>query len=298
MKKNTIQQSLRKFVYASIILFGLNTMSSCTSMSVNDHIQPESLNGITLPDGIVANIVLFPNWKQAGAYLKEIKPKDKVTYYDFDKVSLRGPLSFSPDVSVDTEGYLRKTWVGTDSKVSALYNKMVHGKYRFAIGGIQTKNEWQQIMITCKNGNLTYDRQGYVDKNSELYISHRGGSRKQESKNALTSNSSRSRSSNSSKSNNRNTSSNENFQMELYRLRHKTYQASNIGGGGRIEHLKYRFIYYDNARRELEYVVDLDGNIRTLHGNVSSFDLNERYPIVPYYSIPKATREAALKSLE
>lgn len=297
MKKNTIQQSLRKFVYASIILFGLNTMSSCTSMSVNDHIQPESLNGITLPDGIVANIVLFPNWKQAGAYLKEIKPKDKVTYYDFDKVSLRGPLSFSPDVSVDTEGYLRKTWVGTDSKVSALYNKMVQGNYRFAIGGIQTKNEWQQIMITCKNGNLTYDRQGYVDKNSELYISHRGGSRKQESKNALTSNSSRSRSrsSNSSKSNNRNTSSNENFQRELYRLRHEPHQtASSIGLDNEIRRgIQYRYIYYDDGRMEQQYFVDLDGNIRSFHR-----DINGNYPILPYYSVPKKTREAALKSLE
>ena len=297
MKKNTIQQSLRKFVYASIILFGLNTMSSCTSMSVNDHIQPESLNGITLPDGIVANIVLFPNWKQAGAYLKEIKPKDKVTYYDFDKVSLRGPLSFSPDVSVDTEGYLRKTWVGTDSKVSALYNKMVQGNYRFAIGGIQTKNEWQQIMITRKNGNLTYDRQGYVDKNSELYISHRGGSRKQESKNALTSNSSRSRSrsSNSSKSNNRNTSSNENFQRELYRLRHEPHQtASSIGLDNEIRRgIQYRYIYYDDGRMEQQYFVDLDGNIRSFHR-----DINGNYPILPYYSVPKKTREAALKSLE
>ena len=168
MKRNTLQKQFRKFACAIFVLAVVYTITSCTSMSVNDNIQPVAVNSATLPDGEVADIMLFPNWKQAGAYLKEIKPKDMSPCYVQKGIGMKC-TSFSPDVSVENDGYLRKTWVGTDGAVADLYNKMSEGSYRFAIGGIQKKDEWHQIMITCKNGNLTYDRQRYAKEDSEIY---------------------------------------------------------------------------------------------------------------------------------
>lgn len=98
-----------------------------------------------------------------------------------------------------------------------------------------------------------------------------------------------------SKNSKKNTSSNENFQRELYRLRHEPHQtASSIGLDNELRRgIQYRYIYYDDGRMEQQYFVDLDGNIRSFHR-----DINGNYPILPYYSVPKKTREAALKSLE
>ena len=273
-------------------------LSSCVSMSTNDNIQPVSYKNVTLPDGNVADIKLFPNWKQAGAYLKEIKPKNKRTYYAIEEVGLKG-ASFSPDVSVNTKGYLRKTWVGTDSKVKALYNTMAAGKYRFAIGGIQKNDEWLQIMITCKNGNLTYDRTGYVDENSKLY-KEAVAKRESKSSSSRISFSSGSTSSSSNKNNNSNASSkaaqNERFQRELYRLRHETNEGLYFGNGhagGYSRTPDFRYIYYDNGEKVYGYVVLLDGNF------ISEYDTYKVNPrIIPYYSVPKQIRELALKSLD
>lgn len=98
-----------------------------------------------------------------------------------------------------------------------------------------------------------------------------------------------------SKSSKKNTSSNEKFQRELYRLRHEPHQtASSIGLDNEIRRgIQYRYIYYDDGRMEQQYFVDLDGNIRSFHR-----DINGNYPILPYYSVPKETRDAAMKSLE
>lgn len=101
--------------------------------------------------------------------------------------------------------------------------------------------------------------------------------------------------SNTSKTTKKNTNSKEKFELELYRLRHEThdYGGKSIGLGGKIQRKgppPFRYIFYDNGRRDSNYVVDLDGNLRDQRG----ID----YPIVPYYSVPKETRDAAMKSLE
>jgi len=62
---------------------------------------------------------------------------------------------------------------------------------------------------------------------------------------------------------------------------------------------KYRYIYRDNGRIINEYIVDLDGNIRT---NLAIYDrngdFNKMYPLVEYYSVPKEIRDLAQKSLD
>ena len=90
-----------------------------------------------------------------------------------------------------------------------------------------------------------------------------------------------------------------NFAQELYRLRHKTHEISFIGGDNGPETFRWRYIYRDDGRMINEYIVDLDGNIRSSIARIGvDHDFNEMYPLVQYYSVPKEIRELAMKSLE
>lgn len=239
---------------------------------------------MVMPDGVTATIAFYKKWGPANEDIKTVQPKDKK--------AMIGTTLTKAKTERDI-GYFRKTYKETDSEdIADICNAMKSCGAMYGVAWVDYGNRVTRCVFTYKGGKLTYDRMDFFDETNEAYADFvaKENEKKERTERivgdltkALLSPVSNAASSGSNKK--------ETPEQTLYELRHHTYTTFIAGKSGQVgENIRFRHIYHDDGSLVIEYVVDLDGNLRT--------DILGNYSIVQYYSVSKEIRELALKSLE
>ena len=266
---------------------------------------------VTMVDGVQVNMSFFKKWKEASKFMKENEPTAAavlVHYYNGEvKVKdsrkskddwILSPVGLDAKNENEIGNLVNKDYLESDNAEAAkILTILKETECEFGVGFVNFGDKIVRYVVALKGKKLRVNRYNYYKPSNEDYQAliekdlsaeaKRNKAIEKVMKNILP----------DPGSVNTGVSS----EQELYRLRHKTqeliYQGSYQNGGTKI--FKYRYIYRDNGRIINEYIVDLDGNIRSnLTGYDRNHDFNKMYPVVEYYSVPKEIRVLAQKSLD
>lgn len=239
---------------------------------------------MVMPDGVPATIAFYKKWGTANEDIKTVQPKDK-------KAMIGTTLAKAKTES--DIGYFRKTYKETDSEdIADICSAMKSCGAKYGVAWVDYGNRVTRCVFTYKSGKLTYDRMDFFDETNEAYADFVAKENaKQEKLNKVVGDLTKALLSPVSNAVSAGSNKNETPEQTLYKLRHHTYTSFIAGKTGQAgEIIRFRHIYRDDGRQIIDYVVDLDGNLRT--------GLSGYYSIVQYYSVSKEIRELALKSLE
>lgn len=247
-------------------------LSAAFSQSLNaDGIASD----MVMPDGHVATIALYKKWGPANTDIQAVQPKDKKAMIGTTVTKAKTESEI---------GYFRKTYKEDETEeIAALCDAMKSCGAKYGVAWLDFGSRVTRCVFTYKSGKLTYDRMDFFDETNGDYadfVAKENAKKERAEKivgdltKALLSPVSNAVSAGSNK--------NETPEQTLYRIRHHDYPAlwnSKI---------TVRYIYRDDGRQIIDYVVDLDGII---HEEITG-------AIPAKYSVSKEIRELALKSLE
>lgn len=230
---------------------------------------------MVMPDGVPATIAFYKKWGPANEDIKTVQPKDK-------KAMIGTTLTKAKTES--DIGYFRKTYKETDSEdIADICTAMKSCGAKYGVAWVDYGNRVTRCVFTYKGGKLTYDRMDFFDETNEAYADFVAKENaKQEKLNKVVGDLTKALLSPVSNAVSAGSNKNETPEQTLYRIRHHDYPAlwnSKI---------TVRYIYRDDGRQIIDYVVDLDGII---HEEITG-------AIPAKYSVSKEIRELALKSLE
>ena len=242
------------------------------------------VSDMVMPDGNTATIALYKKWGPANTDIQAVQPKDKKAMIGTTVTKAKTESEI---------GYFRKTYKENETEdIAALCEAMKSCGATYGVAWLDFGSRVTRCVFTYKSGKLTYDRMDFFDESNGDYadfVAKENAKKERAEKvvgdltKALLSPVSNAVSAGSNK--------NETPEQTLYELRHHTYTTFIAGKSGQVgENISFRHIYHDDGSLVIEYVVDLDGNLRT--------DISGNYSIVQYYSVSKEIRELALKSLE
>lgn len=233
------------------------------------------VSDMVMPDGNTATIALYKKWGPANTDIQAVQPKDKKAMIGTTVTKAKTESEI---------GYFRKTYKENETEdIAALCEAMKSCGATYGVAWLDFGSRVTRCVFTYKGGKLTYDRMDFFDESNGDYadfVAKENAKKERAEKivgdltKALLSPVSNAVSAGSNK--------NETPEQTLYRIRHHDYPAlwnSKI---------TVRYIYRDDGRQIIDYVVDLDGII---HEEITG-------AIPAKYSVSKEIRELALKSLE
>jgi len=233
------------------------------------------VSDMVMPDGNTATIALYKKWGPANTDIQAVQPKDKKAMIGTTVTKAKTESEI---------GYFRKTYKENETEdIAALCEAMKSCGATYGVAWLDFGSRVTRCVFTYKSGKLTYDRMDFFDESNGDYadfVAKENAKKERAEKivgdltKALLSPVSNAVSAGSNK--------NETPEQTLYRIRHHDYPAlwnSKI---------TVRYIYRDDGRQIIDYVVDLDGII---HEEITG-------AIPAKYSVSKEIRELALKSLE
>ena len=233
------------------------------------------VSDMVMPDGNTATIALYKKWGPSNTDIQAVQPKDKKAMIGTTVTKAKTESEI---------GYFRKTYKENETEdIAALCEAMKSCGANYGVAWLDFGSRVTRCVFTYKGGKLTYDRMDFFDESNGDYadfVAKENAKKERAEKivgdltKALLSPVSNAVSAGSNK--------NETPEQTLYRIRHHDYPAlwnSKI---------TVRYIYRDDGRQIIDYVVDLDGII---HEEITG-------AIPAKYSVSKEIRELALKSLE
>ena len=258
----------------------------CASTSKVGNVPNRVEQNMLMPDGSRADVLFSQKWF------------GDVHIYANDKNQIKGKKSVLSKAKTEADLGYGEVWHNEDENesIKKICDIMKESGFRYGIAFVNYNKRIRRCCFAYKQNKLKNSFMDFFDESHEFYMAY------QEKETAK-----------KRKSSERtekivktllptpSVGGSVSSEQELYRLRHKTqeliYQGSYQNGGTKI--FKYRYIYRDNGRIINEYIVDLDGNIRSnLTGYDRNHDFNKMYPLVEYYSVPKEIRDLAQKSLD
>lgn len=267
-----------------------------TTCFAQDYVVEHTEKNMILPDGAIADVLFFKKWADAGKYLKAYTPAKE----------MRTLIGAGKIVKAKTEtelGEFSKTYNAEENEsISKICKVMKDTGSAYAFAWVFADKQVRREQFNYKGSKLQYGFLDFFDESHPAYVAFKAGEdAKLEKLNNFIGGIAKSVLSPIGDGAEVASHKNETPEQTLYRLRHKTqefvHQGSAFGSGTQI--LKYRYIYRDNGKMINEYIVDLDGNIRSNFASVGTRKtLNVLYPIVEYYSVPEDIRLLAKKSLE
>lgn len=265
------------------ILTGL--FVSCGSTSNVGYVPNRIEKNVTLPDGAKGDILFSQKWfGELGKYAN-------------DKTQWQGKDSVLNTAKTETDLGYGSVWHNKteNTAVETLCNIMEESGFKYGVAYVNYGNRIRRYALTYKKNKLKNSFMDFFDPSHEFYIAYN----KKESEKQKKREEKVTKVTEAILSPLTPASINETPEQALYKLRHHTYDISYIGMTY-VTSFQYRYIYYDNGRQVYGYIVDLDGNIRREGVGIpkSKENIDEMYPIVSKYSVPKEIRDLAMKSLE
>lgn len=280
---------MKKILFLNLVLFLCVPFFFAQDLVV-EHIEEKMI----MPDGATADIYCFKKWGDASKLAN-------------DKSQWKGKHSVLAKSKIDSDLGYGDIWHKSDDNeaIQLIYNVMEEHGSEYAVAFASFDKRIRRYVFTYKKGKLRNSFMDFFDESHDFYIAcEEKDAAKQEKLNNIAAGITEAILSPLTAGAEAASNRKETPEQTLYRIRHHTYEITHQGSykGSGIQVFKYRYIYRDDGRRVIEYIVDLDGNIRSDIGSVGTrntgWTIDKAYPIVEKYSVPKEIRDLAMKSLE
>ena len=256
-------------------------------------------------DGVEANIAFFKDWKTADAFMKQYTPQSnsvlinytdgKIDIKDYRKSPeewIKSPVGFDAKNENEPGDLINKDYKPNENEYADLIlGELKSRGCKYSIAFADLGDKYVRYMNTDGGKKLRVNRYNYYSSTNKDYLNFIAKKLEKEQKSSkVISDVTRSLFAPFVEGAESASHKNETSEQTLYRLRHETHEITHIGtrntGGTQI--IQWRYIYRDDGRKVVNFIVDLDGNIRD----------EVTWEIAPAYSISKEMRALAMKSLE
>ncbi len=276
---------MNKILFAVLSIFTV-FLVGCASTSKAGNVPNRVEKNMLMPDGSRADVLFSQKWF------------GDVHKYANDNNKWKGKDSVLSKSKTEVDLGYGEVWHNEDENesIKKICDIMKESGFRYGVAFINYNKRVRRCCFAYKKNKLKNSFMDFFDESHEFYISY-------QEKEAAKKRKSSERTEKIVKTllPTPSVGGSVSSEQELYRLRHKTWELTSIGSvyGSGIKNFKYRHIYRDDGRIINEYIVDLDGNIRSnIMVHDRNHDFNKMYPLVEYYSVPKEIRDLAQKSLD
>ena len=256
-----------------------------------DSIPNRVEKNVTLPDGSNGDVLFSQKW--AG----------ELAQYANDRTQWQGKNSIIKKVNSESDLGYGEVWHNADENeaIKNLCDFMVESGYKYGVAYVKYEKRIRRYVLMCRKDRLRSSFMDFFDTTHPAYVAYKQNeAAKQKKREDVVKSIAKTIMGSPTGSS---VSSNKSYEQTLYDLRHRSMIIiTHDIHTGKSFVFEYRNIYYDNGRRVIDYIVDLNGNIRRAIGFGTTdleakSDIERKYPKVDYYSVPKDIRELAKKSL-